>query len=247
MRGIYTASGGMLNQNKRMNVTSNNLSNLDTAGYKKDSLITEGFGNYIAYRMSPGEGSAEIGGILYGSKVGDAYTSYGQGALEDTGRTLDLALEGEGFFALQRQDGTRAYTRNGQFFLSEQGYLTDGTGALLLGQNGPLKVGTSDFLVDSQGDVSVGSKQIDTLLLIRPTGTGALVKQTGGLYTLDGNQQLLPFEGAVKQGSLERSNVDATEEMTDIISESRAYQSCAQMIRMMDEIQEKTVNEIAKV
>lgn len=242
--GLYAATTGMLTRSRAIDVTANNMANAGTAGFKKDGVATEEFGAYLTYRLSGGQ-SVPIGTITRGSNISEVYTRSGQGALETTGKNLDLAILGEGYFTLQREDGSTVLTRNGAFMIDDQGYLADAEGNLVLGQNGPIQVGGAQFTVYANGAVENAGGYIGTLRITVPQDPAALTKLSDSLYVNGGGEQ--PFSGQIYQGRLERSNVDVTEEMAAMIESSRAYQSCSQIVRMLDQIYQKTVNEVGRV
>lgn len=246
IRGIYAAGSGLINRSEFINTISNNLVNAQTAGFKKDSLETGSFGDHLAERLSAESGREGIGSMVYGSVARDVYTSMDQGSFDTTDRSLDLAVSGNGFFTLQRADGTVSLTRNGQFMVNDQGYLASAQGALVLGQNGPIQVGTSDFTVGADGTIAVNGNRVDTLAIRCPADTTGMVKISDTEFKDPGNGNL-PFTGRVRQGEIERSNVDVTQEMADLIEGSRSYQSCSQILKMMDQILQKTVNEVGRV
>lgn len=245
-RGIYAACTGLINRSRAMNVISNNISNASTAGFKKDGVITSSFGEQLTRCLGNDTGDAPIGTTTQGVIEADMYTSYEQGVLEQTGRSLDFALEGEGFFTLQRPDGGIRLTRNGQFSLNDQGYLSDQSGNLVIGQQGPIYLGQTDVSVNEAGEILSQDNNLDRFLISVPADMNALLKEEGGLFT--GNTGIvLPFEGRIKQGVLEGSNVGMVEEMSNVISGSRSFQSCSQIIRMLDSILEKSVNEVGRL
>jgi flagellar basal-body rod protein FlgG len=145
LRSFYTAGTGMLTQRDRMEVLTNNLTNADTSGYKSDSLILGSFKNMMIERLNdPNGGSAEVGQLGNGAHINKVVTSFEQGNLEGTGRSLDFALEGTGFFVLSTPEGDR-YTRDGSFSVSSNGYLTSSNGYYVQGSNGRIYVGGDDL------------------------------------------------------------------------------------------------------
>jgi len=244
IRGMYTAGTGMKNCAANINVAGNNITNAATAGYKKDTVTAKSFGSYLTYRMD-GETSQSIGSAVNGVTPDKVYTSYEQGTLQNTGRGLDLALEGEGFFTVQNANGEELLTRNGSFSVNADGYLTDTAGNLVLGTGGPINVGTSDITVTTDGEILADGASCGILRLACPENMDNLSKAEGTCFFSPSGPSG-EFAGSVRQGFLENSNVDATEEMTNMMLYSRSYQSCSQMIKMMDRIMDKTVNEIAK-
>ena len=246
IKGLYVSGSGMISSSRALEVCSNNISNLQTAGYKRDELILSPLNQRVVFRLG-GATSAQVGSATHGVTDAEIYTHFTQGAPEQTGNPLDLALEGEGFFTLQRPDGTVALSRNGQFSTDAEGYLCDGRGNLLLGANGPIAATGGSLTVNASGQVLLDGTFADTLRITCPFDNAALVRQADGLYGYDMQAQMEPFTGEVRQGFLEASNADALEVMTDMMENARAYQSCARLVRMMDQILDKSVNELGRL
>ncbi|NLY96851.1 MAG: flagellar hook-basal body complex protein, partial [Clostridiaceae bacterium] len=114
IRGLYTVGTGMLTQRKKLDVLANNLANVDTAGFKQDKLLTRSFQDVLIRRIGDSAGKNEVGPYNYGLHTDAVATDFIQGPLDQTDRMLDLAIEGEGFFAVNTEDGIR-YTRAGAF------------------------------------------------------------------------------------------------------------------------------------
>lgn len=243
IRGIYIAASGLNNSAQNIDVAGNNITNSDTAGFKKDAVVSGSFGEYLSYKLANGV-SEEIGGISHGVEQAEIYTSFDQGALKETGQSLDLAIMGEGFFTLQSPEGATLLTRNGHFLLNEEGYLCDTSGNLLVGTGGPLKVGQTDFTVTVSGEVTANRLSCGTLLITCPQDLTALTKAGENSFIYDG-QSGDAFGGYIRQGCLEGANVDMVQEMSSLMEYSRSYQACSQLIKMMDKIAEKTVNDLA--
>ena len=236
IRGLYTAGTGLTNAARNIEVAGNNVTNCDTVGYKKDEAVSVSFNEYMNYSMA-NTGSKEIGRIANGVELGQVYAVLEQGGLKQTGKDTDFAILGEGFFTLITPDGKNQLTRNGQFGVDESGYLTDDFGNIVLGEAGPINVGQSDFSVTATGEVQVNGENKGKLLITCPTDLNALTKEEGTLFSYVGNTKA--FQGEIRQGVLENSNVEITDEMTDIMSYTRSFQSCSQMIKMIDKITEK--------
>lgn len=248
IRGLYIASTGMISQKKSIDVMSNNVANSQTAGFKEDALVTTTFGDQLSYRLDAGTNPVQIGNTNLGRDAAQIFTSFDQGAIKQTDRELDFAIEGDGFFTLQEPDGTIGLTRNGQFSVDASGYLVGSKGSMVLGRNGPIMVGQANFNVDEIGQVYVNGNYIDTLQLICPADLTTLVKQEEGVF-IDTNplNQSQQFNGRIVQRSLETSNVNMTKTMSDIIASSRAFQACSQIVKMMDQILQKSVNEVGRL
>lgn len=238
VQGIYTAATGLLSNARSMDVAGNNLANLDTSGYKRDVLTQRSFGEHLTYLLSPETGVSEIGTVTHGVIPDRIVTQYSSGNVEETGRNLDFAIGGEGFFTVALPNGT-ALSRDGRFSLNENGYLTDTAGNMVQGVNGPIQINSPDFSVSENGTVYVNGVQTGALLITCPADPAAIRKQGEGYYSYNG--ATVGFTGRIVQGSLESSNVDVTSEMAGMISDTRAFQTCAQVVRTMDEMASKAV------
>lgn len=240
---VYIATTGLLNRSRALDVTANNLANAGVAGFKREELITSTFDDQVMLRMEDGT-AAEIGAGNHGA-IGDAiYADITQGAMETTGRTLDAAILGEGFFAVQDPQGGNGMTRNGSFQIDANGYLTTSSGAFVLGQNGRIQLDAGTVAISETGEITLNGQNAGQLLIVVPQANAVLEKQANGLFVRPaGNGQ---FQGRILQGSLERANVDMVEEMTAMMESSRSFQSCGQVLRILDQVNQKTVNEIGR-
>jgi len=241
---VYAATSGLLNRARALDVTGNNLANSGVAGFKRDELITSTFGEQVMLRIDDG-GAVEIGTGTHGAIGDDIYTDITQGALESTGRNLDVAILGEGFFAVEDEQGVDGLTRNGSFQIDADGYLTTSSGAFVLGQNGRIQLDAGAVAISETGEITVNGQNAGDLMIIVPQATNVLEKQANGSFVRPaGNGE---FQGHILQGSLERANVDMVEEMTNMMVASRAFQSCGQVLRILDTINQKTVTEIGRI
>ncbi len=248
-QGYYNLTSSVLTQTRNLNVISNNMSNVSTPGYKSDEFITASFEEVLAYRSNnkPMVGAAEVGSMGTIVTADRNYTDYAQAGLELTGRSLDFALEDDGFFTIASEDGN-VYTRNGSFSLDDEGYLVlQGVGRVQ-GLNGDIQLGIDDIVADSLGNIYDG--ETDELL-----GSLAIVnfedydlqleKATSGVFSATAAAQAI--NGTVMQGALESSNVDIVQQMTDMMASSRALQSSAQIMTMYDTLIGKMVSQLGPV
>jgi len=165
LRGIYTSAAGMVVQEQRLDVLSNNLANVDTTGYKRDQAIQKAFPELLLRRMSDDGvtqfpfrsfpiGSYDVapvvGALGTGVETNEYYTIFSEGSLRQTENPFDIALEGEGFFVVQTPYGER-YTRNGSFHLGPEGLLVTKQGYPVLGENGPIQIKLNNFMIDEDG------------------------------------------------------------------------------------------------
>lgn len=249
IRGLYIAATGMIAQRNRMDNITNNLANAETAGYKKDIMVTRTFDDVLIERLNdPSIISAvsEVGPINYGTHIDQVRTVFTEGPLDGTDRSEDLAITGNGFFSIETPEGER-YTRDGSFFVSSEGYLSTGDGQLVLGMNGPIQVGFSGFSVDAAGNIFAGGGFAGRLKIVQFQDLNTLRKQGGNLYINLGQAPVQATDYNVIQSYLESSNIDIGRETVDMIEVYRNYETNQRMMRMIDGTLEKTVNELGRV
>jgi flagellar basal-body rod protein FlgG len=176
IRGLYTGASGMNAQQVRLDALSNNLANVDTEGYKRDTAVHKSFAQLLLRRLNDDGvslnpfGSADVAPVIgtlgTGVETNELFTEYEQGALKETQSDFDLAMDGEGFVSVMTPYGER-YTRAGSFVLGKEGYLETKEGYPVLGQNGPIRVKANNFKVDKEGNVYINrSFQDDPFRLV---------------------------------------------------------------------------------
>jgi len=246
VRGFYKLGTGVMSQNKALSTIANNIANAETTGYKKQTVVTESFGNMMITRvksMNSGAG-VQLGGNSMIRTVSETASIHTQGVLKETGRNLDVAIVGEGFFALQTGDGV-AYTRKGDFNVDEDGYLTQGDSGRVMGQNGPIRVGTDNVQFDSNGNVDADGQVVDRLATYTFADYKQLVPIQDGYYKSNGGVQQINAQ--VRGETLEGSNVDMAQELTNAIAAQRELQAQSQVLKMYDTVLQKATTEIGKL
>lgn len=247
LRGLYMAGTGMLTQINKMDVISNNLSNVNTNNYKEDELVTSAFHDVLLNRLNDGStNNNSVGNINYGVYTDEVKTSFEQGSLEHTGDDLDIALQGQGFLTVAAPQGTR-YIRGGSFQVNSQGYLATAEGYILMGSNGPVKVDSSNFAIDKAGNVSTANGIINNLNVINFSDTNKLRKEGNSLFNTTAGNNTVPFTGEVVQGSVEHSNVNIIKQMVNMMETNRNYESNQRVAKMFDDSLNKAVNDVGKV
>lgn len=235
---------GMLVQMTKQDVISNNLTNANTVGYKKDFATIISVSNRLLYAES-GTSRNPIGGLGLGSSMRQVATNLESGPLRKTDNKTDFAIDGDGFFVVQTPQGIR-YTRNGEFLIDAQGRIVNKNGHPVLGTNGlPLSSGTSDFFVNVNGQVLVEGKLVGQIQLFFPTQPAMLQKLGDGLFAGGGAPGV--GQARILQSHLEGSNVDVTKEIVEMIAGMRTYESNQKVIHMHDELLGKAVNEVGRV
>lgn len=246
IRGLEIAGMGMNVQATKLNVISNNLANVNTTGYKKDTPVVSAFESLFLLAVDKKDNkrlkNEEIGSITLGTYIDTIYTSFTQGGAKQTGRDLDLTLQGEGFFEVNTPMGSR-YTRDGSFEISNDGYLVTKEGYRVIGQNGELNLDRDKSIVINEvGEIYQEDTLVSKLSINNFSDLSGLQKVGDNLYEVD--QVGIPFEGKVIQGSLEVSNVNPVSAMVEMIAVSRAYEANQKMIQTHDALLGKIVNEV---
>lgn len=250
-RGSYSAAAGMLSGQKAINVLANNVANVTTAGYKNQSTIQSTFGEYLVSRMStnPKIAQADIGPGAYITVNASQYTDLAQGIFETTDRSVDIAIQGQGFFVVQNDLYGQVLTRNGQFEIDQAGNLTlPGVGLILNSAGQPIKLTGSDFSVSNDGIITQNGAEVGTLNIATVQNQADLTQVGEGYFlSQNGFQAAQVGSYGILQGTIERSNVDMTKEMSELIARQSNFTSCTQMLKIFDRINEIASNTIGKI
>jgi len=247
-RGFYALTSGMLTQQKKIDITSNNISNMNTAGYKKEQAVTTNFGNLFINKYKQNgtyEEATPINNVSIIRTMEENNTIHSQGSLEETGSDTDFAIIGAGFFSVN-DNGNKVYTRNGSFNVDQEGYLTLEHVGRVQGEYGDVYVGTDKFNFVEDGSIVVGDEVVDKIAIYDFVDYNNLNKIGQGMFTSGENPNVVE-NPKIANKTIERSNVNVTEEMTNIISSQRALQTASQALKLYDLIQEKAVSEIGKI
>lgn len=258
LRSLYTAASGMNAQELKMDVISNNLANAGTVGFKKEraefeSMLSETMRE--AQAPDP-RGGAEPGGLQVGLGVrtGSTTRSLSQGELISTGNQTDIAIQGTGFFQVQRQNGDIAYTRAGNFMVDATGRLVTQHGEIVQpGINVPSDTTALTIAADGTVTATLAGQtqptnlgQIELATFVNPGGLTSLGNNLLGATAASGSAiRLKPGEqgaGTLSQGFLENANVKAVEEMVDMISTQRAYELNSKVIQTADQMLQRLTN-----
>lgn len=242
--GIYPAVSGSLAAMRKLDVISNNLANINTPGYKKDKLSFEGLlAGSVTPPVVPQGATADP--ILQKENM---YIDFASGPTSQSGNPLDLALDGEGFFAVTTPDGT-AYTRQGNFRASADGTLVTVDGYPVQGTGGAaIRIQGSHIEIDAGGGVMVDGSQVGTIRVADFEKPYTLTKTAGALFVPE-NPQVTPQEGKarIQQGHIEGSNVESISEMVQLIETNRYFEACSKVIKGFDDMAAKAANDLGKV
>jgi flagellar basal-body rod protein FlgG len=244
IKGIYAAASGMLAESLRTDATANNLANVNTAGFKKDAAVNKSFADMLISRINDGP-VQPVGNVGTGAEVDEIVAIHTQGMMRHTGNPLDLAIEGQSYFAVETPAGVR-YTRNGAFARNSLGELTTADGHAVLAENGRLVVNGTSVTVSEEGIISVDGVEAGRLRLAEFTDEKQLIKEGSSLFRDAGAGQK-QATGLVRQETLEMSNVNAVGEMVNLINGYRAYEVNAKAVQAHDQLLDKAVNEVGTV
>jgi len=226
---------------QRHDLLANNLANASTAGYKQDELTLVPAYAQLSAGFTPGFPPVAMQAM-------SEWTDFSQGGIRETGRGLDLALNGSGFFVVESARGTR-YTRAGAFSVGRDGYLATADGSRVLGQGGPIALRSSEVIVTGQGEILAGGRTVGTLRVVDFPRPYALVKEGDGLF-VPVSPDVVPdrAEGAqVIGGALEESNVNAVRTMVNMIELLRRYETAQRVVQAVDEANRYTANEMGRL
>lgn len=253
---MRTSASGMAAQQRMIDVIANNLANVNTTAFKRSRVSFEDvlYETLQGSRVVNYQGSETVGPVQVGKgvRVGAIVRLQTQGAPENTQRPLDVAIEGDGYFQVQRPDGSTAYTRDGSFTISDQGQLTTNGGYLVL-PGVTVPPDASGVTISANGTVSVQSAtastateigRIELARFLNPSGLLAIGENQYQVSTASGDAILgFPQDegfGTTQQGMLESSNVEIVQEMTDMIAAQRAYEINAKAITTAEDMMQAT-------
>ena len=267
IRSLWISKTGLNAQQTKMDVIANNLANVNTPAFKRDQQL---FQEYLTANEKPPETTQiprDVAAIesFYNMQGGDksfvdakgTFTDYSQGGLKPTGNTFDLAIDGKGFFEVATPGGVKL-TRAGNFTLDGTGQLVtkEGHPVLRAGEPGADPAsrvirlqGTGAVTFGDNGDVFEGTENIGRVSLVNVNNPDSLQKVGGSLYTFKPNSvpdMTNVASPSVKQGFLETSNVNIVQEMTDMISTQRVFESTQKAISAYDQMADKVVNVVGK-
>jgi flagellar basal-body rod protein FlgF len=251
IRGLYTAASGMLSAMRRMELVTNNLANAQTVGFKQDRSALSTFDEVMVLQdgtPTSTTANAELGQLGMAAVAEEPLIDFTQGAIQETGRDFDLALEGPGFFTVRTPDGVR-YTRDGGFTRDAFGRMMTTEGHLLLDTaNNPITIPGGKLAVGEDGTVRVEDQPIAQLAIVEFTLDQPLRKVGNNQFAPrnEGDRPALSAGTAVHQGSIEVSNLDMAGAQTTMLELQRAYQASQRLIQYQDEMVGRAVNEIAR-
>jgi flagellar basal-body rod protein FlgG len=229
-KGIFIALSGAVLKENQLELISQNLANSSSLAFKKTRMA---FKDYLSNPESEQSGKimTDLAGVA---------TDFTGGQVQVTSNPFDIALEGNGFIALENNQ----YTRRGDLKKDLEGYLCTKNGSRVLGQNGPILIPPGRMEIGQNGEVVVEKNALDTIKIVDFEDKKSLTRVSGDIYTTA--QTGIPAKAAVRQNCLEGSNVDVFGEMVQIVSAMREYQALQKVIQSFDE-QTSKMTEVARI
>ncbi|MBU1306533.1 MAG: flagellar basal-body rod protein FlgF [Alphaproteobacteria bacterium] len=224
---------------RQMDVVANNMANINTTGFKAENILFEQFKMPVA---RDNDFKTPDQPLYYVQDWATIHDMSG-GAMVQTGNELDVALNGDGFFAVQTPGGDR-YTKSGAFQLSSAGTLVDLNGNPVLGQGGPITFGPTEtgIQIGSDGSVSSSAGAKGKLRLVEFANPQALTREGNNLYA--GGTPVAATKTRAMQGFIEKSNVSGVTEVAELIRVTRAYESMASMTQRQDELRRSAIQRL---
>lgn len=265
VKGLYTAYTGMVEEQRRMDVMTNNLANANTTGFKKEGTVNQAFEDQLAIRIKDSSevlNKKRLGIVNLGDKVGETYRDFSQGSFNVTDNPLDLALDGQGFFAIEftnKQGQTSVkYTRDGAFTMDREGYLRTKDGDYVLNANGARNGAAGqanrvridpnlDVRIEPDGTIFQNNAQVGQIGTVDFQNYDFLQKYGENLFDLVNGGTAIDSQARIEQGCLEMSNVSVVTEMVEMITITRAYEANQKIIQTIDGTIDKAVNDVGKV
>ena len=255
LRLLWNSKSSMMAQQEKLDCISNNIANVNTNGYKKVSanfkdLVYESLDRkgYSVSADKNGKAAVQNG---TGVRIGEWTRDKMQGNLTSTDLPTDLAIDGTGYFEVSRPDGSKAYTRAGNFITDSSGTIVDEMGnrlSIVDGQgnnvnkiDGPYKFNSNNFHVDEKGLVSLkqdnGNLPVGNVVISNVIGDNSMISIGDSLFVpKPGAQVVKGTDYSIQQGFLELSNVDIAAEMTDMLITQRAFQLSSSTLKTADEM-----------
>jgi len=239
--GVLKAYSGLRAQMDALDVLSNNLANVNTAGFKEERA----FFTVLSETASAAEARgarAVSGAVATRSAINPT-----AGSLSLTGRDLDVALVGDGFLTVATAQGVR-YTRNGALRLNADGTLATADGLPVMGEKGTIKLASGKIHVSEEGQVSLDGTPVDRLRLVSIDRASALVREGGSLFAAPAGQASeKPADAIVQQGYLEQSNVNPIASVVGLVAIMRQFEAIQKSIHVvMNDLDAKSIEKLGR-
>jgi flagellar basal-body rod protein FlgG len=246
-RGIYTVASGGVAALERLQAVSQNLANVNTAGYRAERIV---------FQVQPLAGGPRgaidsvLGRTSQQVVAAETVRDFSPGPIHETGNPLDVALSGDGFFVVNTARGER-YTRQGSFSLDGQGYLVTARGDRVQGDGGDINIGEHDIRIGEDGSIFADDQPVGRLKVVGFGDKPALVPEGDALFA-PANPQVTPTtldtaQVQIAQAHLEGANVNAVAGLEELVEVQRGYESYMHALKRLDELVGRSINEVGRV
>lgn len=235
--GQYIALSALRTRMQQLDQLADDLSNAHTSGYRgartiQEAVARDGFGEALRSAVDTASGAVRI--------------DMTRGTIEPSGRDLDVAIEGDGFFVLETPEGLQ-YTRNGHFARAIDGTLVTSDGAIVQGEDGPITLGAGDARIDEKGRVWSGAANVGTLSIVTVADPGAMVRGTGSRLLAGGQETTEVEDFSLRPASLEASNVAMSEGLARLTSVSRNFEALQRSIStLLNDVDGRFIDQMAR-
>lgn len=243
-RGFYYACNGMIMNQRIIDCVGNNLANASTAGYKRDTAVTDTFDKHLILVKH----RQELSGSFEHRYIDTTYTDLEQSNFEYTESPFDVGINGDVYFNILAYNGETMLTRNGQWELDSEGYLCLNDSGRILGENGEIYLGNKDFVIDTDGAIYQNGELVDRLRLSYIDPEGDVTKFGANMFTsVDARPVPEGTKYDIIQGAYERSNIDWNYELTMMMNSNRIFEANSKILQICDSINQNSISLCKKV
>lgn len=255
LRGMYSSISAMINLQASQSVITNNMANINTTGFKGETLVSKSFDELVLSNRDKyvnGQGKKqELGSLNPGVRIDEVTTNYTQGTIVSTDNDTDFAINGKGFFTIEDRDGNRRYTRDGVFKVNSMGYLVTTSGDSVLGVNQgtnalePIYVGNQKISMDNRNNILMDSRVAYRFNIVDFQDYNTLNKV--GQNQFEGNNEVAVNNYNIQNKVKETSNVDLIDVTSALMSNMRAFEANQKVVQIMDATLSKIANEVGSI
>lgn len=250
--GLYLSANGVMANSFRQDVIANNLANVENVGFKRDTTTFQQRLGEARLRRLQDVSNPTLDDLSGGLLLSPVSIDLTQGELEPTGNNLDVAIQGNGYFAVQN-GATKSLTRDGRFMVDRAGFLTlaNGTGAFVLDKDmKPIQFNPESHVgitIGQFGEITAAGQSIAQIGLVDVADPTKLSKRGGSLISYENAGSLKAAKATVRSEFVERANVDPATEMSQLMDAQRQLEANANMIKYQDQTLGRLVNDVGKI
>ena len=255
LRSMYASVSSMLTLQSRQSIITNNLANVNTTGYKSQTLVAKSFDSMLLHNKDNYKNGVskvnELGSLNFGVRIDETATNYNQGTLISTDNNTDFAIVGSGFFEVTDEQNNTYYTRDGSFKVDAQGYLVTNTGQYVMGTNTQsgnserIYIGSDLITISSDNSLVINGENKYKFNIVDFENYDNLTKYGNNLYTGDGGFNSNNY--SIQQKHVEGSNIDYINEIALMMQTVNEFEANQKVIQTIDSVLSQIANEIGRV